>query len=319
MVGQVTATQELLFGVTGQSFILDAPEPVSSVNTVSVFEIYADDTTEAEQATTGAASRLISAASTNAAAGPSQGDQTRIPVASVTNMIPGRRYSLASGVGAGEWEVFELASYETGYLYARHPLVNDYASGSIVADLRWSISASSTWVADVNNISSNATPNARYRVEWDVELATGERRIYETNADLVRHASTVPVTPIDVVAAYGGWLDLLGPDDRKTQGRRLIVEAARLLKFDLFRRGIADQATRNTEVRAALIIARTIYLSLEEQARAGAVALDQVEAARLQYDSMLKGLADTPVLALDKTGGGGATTTTGRSMSLWRR
>lgn len=315
-----TATQELLFGIGSQVLVLDAPEPLQSVNSVTVRELVNDDTAPAEDATQGSAAVAANPRSITAAAGYGQANRRTITVANSSNVVTGQRWVIAADAET-RWETFEVVNVETTTITARHPILNDYASGDTISCLRWTIAVRDAWAADLTNLSPNLNPNPRYRVAWDVTLADAPstRRIYETNFDLVRHAAVCPVNPIDVVEAFGGWLDLLGPDDRATQGREVIAEATRLVKLDLYRRSIADQALRNAEVQAALIINRTIYLTLADNARRGSATPEQAETARLDYEALLNGLVDSAVLAVDAVGGGGATTVVATGERLLRR
>ena len=225
-----TATQELLFGIGSQVLVLDAPEPLQSVNSVTVRELVNDDTAPAEDATQGSAAVAANPRSITAAAGYGQANRRTITVANSSNVVTGQRWVIAADAET-RWETFEVVNVETTTITARHPILNDYASGDTISCLRWTIAVRDAWAADLTNLSPNLNPNPRYRVAWDVTLADAPstRRIYETNFDLVRHAAVCPVNPIDVVEAFGGWLDLLGPDDRATQGREVIAEATRLV------------------------------------------------------------------------------------------
>lgn len=310
-----TTTQEVMFGATGQTLVLDYPEELSSIVSVTVYEADGDDTATAIAATSGSPAFASSGDTTRAVCGASQDDPTRIPVNSYAGFVAGRRYQIA-GAGLSEtFELLRLADEGTDdVLFARHPLVNSYASSSSVVDLRVTVSVDSTWAAIVNNLSRNDDPNPRYRVRWHLALADGSPAIVYTGFDLVRYASASPVGPLDIEAAHEGWLDALGPDHRATQGRAIIREAAQLVRADLYHRRIAERALRNREVHARLITSKVVHLTREQQVIRGAASLEQAEMARLVYEGHLAKLVDTPVLALDRVGGGAASTTRGERL-----
>lgn len=316
--GQV---QELLYGVASQRLVLDSPRPLASVSSVILFEVGQGDDGQDEDATTGSATLGSATVSTTTTAGVADGD-TLIPLTSASGFVIGRRYYLSK---AGLGEVFELARLDGLNAYARHPLVNTYASGATAADsLRASIAVTDAWSGEKGNISANASPTARYRARWAVVYATldgstGPSDVLYTNVDLVRYGSTAPVSPLDVEAAYPGWLDSLGPDDRATQGEALIRESARAVKIDLLRRGIADQALRNAEVHADGVIRHCIWQRVENNVIRGGATTEAADMARARYDRWIEGLVAAPVLALDVTGSGGSTTVTGSGASLWGR
>jgi hypothetical protein len=312
-------TQEVLFGVTSQSLVLEVDRPLSAITSVTVWSIQADDTSPAESATTGSPAIDSATEATTAAAGASEDDPTLLTVASTAGFVAGRRYRIS---GAGHAETFELARIATGALYARHPLVNSYASGATIdATLRATQGLLDSWAADLTKLSPTANPNPTYRVKWVVTHADDSSvGVYFRNFDLVRYPSSPPVSPLDVDRADPGWLDRLPEDYRDDQGRALIVEATRDVRLDLWHRGIADQALRSGEAFAALVIARSILAAIEANARRGSdLAITAYPVAKDAYDRRLAGLVDSPTLALDKTGAGGATTLTGRSAPLTRR
>lgn len=314
------STQEILYDVASQSLAFEFDRPVSSVTSVAVYELDAGDDTTAESATTGSAAVDTATEATTAAAGASEADPAKLTVASTAGFVAGRRAYISGG---GLSETFEIARISTNAaLYARHPLVNDYATGATVdMSTRVTISVSDTWAADKNNISPSFNPNPRYRVR--IVLVHGDdstTAVYLRNFDLVRYPSAPPVSPLDVDRAHPGWIDRLPPDYRDSQGRPLIVEATRDVRFDLWHRGIADQALRSGEAFAALVIARAVLASIEANARLGSdAAIAAYPIAKDGYDRRLAGLVDSPRLALDDSGSGAAATKTGSSEPVWMR
>jgi hypothetical protein len=314
----VTSTQELLLGVASQSLVLDSPRPLTSITSVAIYELDADDTGVAEVATNGSAAVDTATEATTAAAGSDQADPQALTVASTAGFVAGRRYQIAK---AGVSESFELESIGSGSLRVRRPLLNAYASGATLsAPYRATIAMLDAWTADLSNLSANTNPNPRYRARVVAVAAdTSETFIFYVNFDLVPLLVLPRVDPLDVENAYPGWLDALPTDDRATQGRYLIAEASRLLRADLFRHGVADRGLRNAEVHARLTIARTMWLTVESATIRGAANADQLAAAKGAYDRQIAALVESPVLAVDRDGGGAATSTTERSRPLWTR
>lgn len=322
------ATQEILFGVTGQTIVLTTDRPMTSVTSVAVYQLASADDSTAEQATTGSASVDSATEATTAAAGRSQADPTKLTVASTTGFAVGRRGLIGK---AGVSEIFEIERIDTdAAIYTRHPLGNDYASGATLdMTIRASIAVSNTWAADPGKVSFGAfrvallspsafNPNPRYRVKWTVVHSdTGETVVHVRNVDLVRYAAVPSVSPIDIDDAYPGWLDSLPPDHQKSRGKPLIAEAQRQVKIDLYREGIADQALRNAEVFAALVIAKTQVVTLAANVKAGADPRP-FEQAEAEYKTMIASLVESPVLALDMTGTGAALSNTSRGSRAWR-
>lgn len=310
------AAQEILLDVTGQELVLEHDAAILSVTSVSVRELTIDDTADAEAATVGVPAVDATADTTSVDVGPTVGPSERaIPVGdgSAFEALVGRRFLIAGG---GRWEQFALEAVDGDTLYARHPLVNDYESGAdVTGNCRATIGVSDTWASDITKLSNGADPNARWRTSWQVQLATGPM-IFHRNFHLVRIPAQPPVGPIDVDDAFPGWLDKLPPDHQKSQGRPLILEAARAVRLDLWRQGIADHALRDAEIYAELVIAKAVYLALRLQRMAGSADAGQLEVARQAYEETRSGLVRTPVVAIDRGSGGGATTTKGRGAPL---
>ena len=316
------SVQELLYGVTGQVLVIESTRPLASVPSVKLFRLDASDDSDATAAVSGAAT--VDAASTTTTAAVTRTDPTLLALASSSGFVVGRRiYVTNDGLG----EVAEIARIDGANLYTRHPLLNDYASGATVkANLRATISVDNTWAADSDNLSRNDNPNAEYRFRATVTYATdlegsaAASDVLYGNVDLVRYSSTPQVTPLDVAQAHAPWLDGFDPDDRATQGRRVIDEAADLVRDDLAGKGIAVRSLRSAEVHRRLVVARAVFLRIEERLiEGGDVAPAQYDAAKLAYDRQITALVEAPVLAQDKSGSGGVTTSTGRSGPLWRR
>ena len=226
------ATQEILLGVTGQTLVLTVDRPLTSVTSVSVYELGGDDTSTAEAATTGSAAVDTATEATTAAAGASQTDPTKMTVASTAGFVAGRRYLISK---SGVSEPFELERVDSNAaLYARHPLGNDYASGATVdGTLRATISVDNTWAADATNLSAALNPNPRYRVRWVVVHSdTSDTVAHLRNLDLVRYGAVPTVLGLDA--------------DEVAIGKRVEMTFRRLFTAD----GIHDYFWKARPVRA---------------------------------------------------------------------
>jgi hypothetical protein len=302
----VIATQDIVFGVTGQSFLFDCPDGTpTAVVSVSVYEADADDTSQAVAATTGAGSVAASPDTTlAAAAGASEDDPKHLQLANATGVAVDRRYRV---VGAdGLHEDIEVASFSGVNVYAKHPLLNDYVSGATFKTMRCSIAVDATWVANISYVSPTCSPNPRYRLRWVVTL-NGVSEVYDRYADLVRYPARHHVSPLDIEGRWPGFLDGLGPDQRHDQGRGVIDRAWRQLRADLWQDHKADHAMKNAEMVAELVASRTVLLQLEDVLLAGG----DVDAARIdratriyrqRYDSLIR----SPVMPMDTSGGASA-------------
>ena len=308
------ATQELTFGITGQSITFDCPDGrPSAIVSCAVYEADADDTSTAEAATTGSPAVATNPNTTlSVAAG--VGDQS-ITVTSATGFAVDGRYLLTAA--AGHREEIEVAGITGAVLTLRHPLINAYlVTTSTVATTRCTQAVDATWIADLNNISPGYGPNARYRVRWVVTLS-GVSQVYDRYLDVVRYPARHNVSPLDVDRRFPGWLDGLPVDYREDQGRAVIDRAWQALKADLYQDAKADQALRNSELVAELVITRAMLLRNEDAFLAGAIDAPRLEAARAVYAQRYNGAIRSPVAPVDTSGGGASTPN--RPTPLWRR
>lgn len=314
------ATQEAIlveggFPSATQYAILDCEDGrPSSVNDVQAWAMEADDTSQEESATTGSASVETNPNTTlSAAAGPAQSDPTALTVTSGTGFTIGRRYLLTED-GTGVNEFFECASVNGTAVKAKRPLRNDYSSGSTVQSTRVSIALLSTWLTDEGNLSPTWSPNPSYRFRWTLTV-NGNQTVYFRGLDLVRYVVNHGVTPEDVDADDPGWIDRLPPDYQVDQGRGLIEAAYQTVKHELYGDGKADQAVRNPELIARLVIKAAIRAGIETNILRGAQGLTDAltladQKFRQTYDQAFR----APVAIMDPTGQGGATVTTVRAL-----
>lgn len=313
-------TQEILFGVTGQSFHFDAPEAsttgISSITSVSVFENDTGDDGAAESATTGSASEDAVDTTVLSASGAGQSNPRRIALSGITGVTVGRTYLMINSTG--ERESVEVVDIDTTGLIvlARHPLQNAYALGDTFIGTRIRISVNSTWVADTANISPWLDPNPRYRIRW-VYVVGGVTYAHASYVDLVRYKGETTVLGADVDARFPGWLDSLPTYDREDQGRRLINEAYRQLKLDLYQQLKADQMSRNGEVIDELVILKAALISKEAAAVNGNASLDAVAMLEKMYGVRIQSLiANTKIPFATDQGGSGSRVP---GLPAWRR
>lgn len=307
-------TQELILVEGGvpsaaQSLILDCEDGrPSAVASVQVWPVTADDTTTAESATTGSAAVETNPNTTiTAVAGPTASDPTALTLNSGTGVIPGRRYLLTDdNTQVSEWVEVEEANGTA--IKLRHPLVNAYSIGATFQSTRWTIAVSSTWIADLSNLSRNDSPAMSYRVKWHVTV-NGNAAVYLRGFDVVRYPASHGVIPLDVDDRHPGFLDRLMPNHQKDQGRSLIEAAYLDVVKELRGDGKADQAFRDPELVADLVIARThLNMMLADGVRGAAndAALqDARDNWRQAYDQSVR----APIAQVDVTGGGASTAT----------
>ena len=300
------STQEILFGETSQSLVidhelLDLGRP-SSITGVSVWPYYADDTSTAEDATTGSPA-VATNPNTTLSAGASEANPRALSVSSATGFTIGRRYLLTED-STGVSEVFELAGLNGTSLTSRHPLINDYTSGATVVTCRCTQALSDTWVADVNNILPPG-PNPGWRARWELVIG-GVTHIVDQGFDLLRYSSRTGVTGLDVDNVYPGWIDRLPPDYRVDQGRALIRRAEQAVKFELYGDAQADQSLRTPEHRARLAIVRANLEAVRDNVFRGAASDAALSLAERDWRQIYDQTIRAPVANVDVNGGGGA-------------
>jgi hypothetical protein len=258
----VRAAQDIAFGVSGQVLVFDAPEGrPSSVTSVEVFRWDAGDDDTAEGATTGSATVETNPdTTTDAACGASQDDPRRVPLTATTSCATDRRYLLTGADLVKEWvDVQDVDSGDA--VIARHPLHNDYASGATFESTRIQVTVDSTWCADETHLDDTPGPSPMYRVRW-VYVVAGVTYPADTYFNLVRYPGRHGVLPQDVEATLPGWLDSLPTDHRRDQGRRLIDEAHRTVRLDLYELREDDAAIADTDIIDELTRYKAIELSV---------------------------------------------------------
>lgn len=308
--------QEILFGITGQTFVFDVPEgrPVASpAPGAQVYLSTNSDTAGAELATTGSVS--IESVNTSLSSSASVG-ATSISVGSASGIARGRRYLLTGTDGATEW--IEVAGISGTAITTRRPLSNDHASSSTFQSTRLSIAVDSTWVADQSKLSDifgvrwrtdleNETEwlaaYAGYRIRW-AYTANGEATVGVSFADLVRYSAKNLITSLDLEDRFPGWIDRLPSDYQADQGASLVAQAFYALKFDALGDDQALRRIRDTQVLGELVVHRANVIAAENQVLAGGGSRDAVVTARELYKERYQQLLRAPKVQVDQTGGG---------------
>lgn len=256
-------TLDMLFDVTGQSLYFDAPEGrPSSVTSSAVYENATADTGTAEAALTGSAAVEVNPNTTIRTAYTANQGVRAVAVTASTGIAIGRRYLASNAMG--EREFVEVTAIDTAgpTIYTREPPANDYTAtvGDTLQTTRIAHALDATWIADTANLSSEYDPNPRYR--WRlVYVAGGATQVHDVYFDLVRYAARHDVSALDVVRKFPSWLETLPSYHRDDQGRELIEEAFREVKYDLYQELKADQSIRNREVMNELVTLRAGYIA----------------------------------------------------------
>lgn len=298
-------TLDILFGVTGQSLYFDAPEGrPSSVTSSDVFaSTVGDDGTE-EAATTGSAAVETTPNTTfDAASGDGQADPTKCNLTATTGAAIGRVYLATNATGESDWvEAMAIASAD--YVTAREPLKNAYTTADTFVSTRITHAVDSTWVADKTNLSAVLDPNPAYR--WRlVYVVSSVTYVHDVYFDLVRYAARHDVTGLSVDQLFPGWIDALPTYYREDQGKTLIDEAFRAVKFGLYNLAVPDQAVRNREALNQLV-----------KLKAGEMVF-QTDINARRYDDMFAQLLTWAKAAVQVDESGAATRP--RTKPLWRR
>jgi hypothetical protein len=307
--------QEVIFDVTGQVFYFDPPEgQASGTPTLSVFASDVEDDGTAESATTGSCS--VDSVDTTLNGAISQGATTATLVLG-TGVTKGRRYRLTDGDGDTEW--VEVRAITGTAVTFRHPVINDYASGSTFEGCRISISVNSTWVADENNLTdvpSIASGGSGYRLRWSYTV-NSIPTVSVSYADLVRYQAKNLVTALDVDRRFPGWVDRLPSDYQRDQGAALVEEAYNAIKLDALGDDQVLRLIRNTEVLRELTIYRANLIAQEASLFHGGANIEQVRVADELYQARFNRLIREPKVPVDQTGDG--TSAPANRLAAWRR
>ena len=302
-------TQDITFGGTAETLILDCElgRP-SSVTSVTVWSTSAGDDSTSETATTGSAAVETNPETTiTAIAGPSQAsnDPTALTLNSGTGVTIGRTYRLTDD-DTGVYEDVTVKSVNGTAVKLTRPLKNDYSANATFVSCRATVSVDATWAAEKGNLSPGFDPNPTWRAKW-VVVVGGVTYTLQRYFDLVRYPARHGVLPTHVDERFPGWLDTLPPDYQADQGRTLIERAWRQLRMDLYQDGKADQAMRNAEAIAELVMTRALLLKIDDDVFRGAdVDAQRLERARDIYKQRYNSLIRSPIMPMDETGSGAA-------------
>ena len=314
----MNAPQELLYNVTGQSLVFDAPQGrPSSVTSFSVYENSDSDDSTAESALSGSPAVETNPNTTfDANSGPSSANPRKCNLTATTGIAVGRVYLATGTNGETEWvEVTEIGSAD--HVLARNPLHNDYVSTNTFQSTRISDTLSASWIADENNISSTVLrpgPRWRGRVVYVVSSLTYVADVY---FDVVRYASRADIASTDVERIFPGFLSRVQTYDYDTQGRSTILAAREWVDAELYHLGMRDEELRDGRTYQRLVAFAANVEQHRQAFMAGGTSREQYEMARVELDEQIKKLIATGQTPID-TGGDGAATA-GERKPLWVR
>lgn len=276
-------TTSLAYNVLGQTLELFVRGARPTSATFKVFK--QSDTDDATPQFSGTAT--LDAVNTlfSGAAGPSQSDTRRIPLASTTGIVGGKRYRIAQNALV-EW--VDIVEVGTTYVRARNPLQNDYTSGSFFQSTYLTAAVDSTFIQTLAKLSDLLVLAPDYRVRWEVVIAGATVPIYSF-FDVVRAPMRHAVDIGDLDAAVPGIIDTLPIGHRADQGASLIDRAWSSVRADFYRCGVSVDAIREDEVIDELVILRS-KLSLAEGGWAppGMDKALYLQNAQANYDDFLE-------------------------------
>jgi len=309
--------QEILWNVTGQTLVWDAPEGrASSVSDVRVYRAEADDDSTVEWTAT-AAVETNPNTTLDGSAGTGQSDLRVIPLTVTTGIVAERRYLITS-VAFGHKEWVEVETVESGVdVTVKHPLVNAYASVDTFVSTRITATVNATWVVDKNEISPEASTFPYYRAVWTY-VVSGVTYRHQSYLDLVRLAAYHTVSPLDVDSVQPGWIDKLPVDYRKEQGRPLIEQAFSAVRLDLLADEKATRWLRHLDVMNELVARKAVVLSEELNSTNFGVGVNTTLAqAQERYQQRYDQLIREPKVPIMTSPGGSAFA--GDRAPIWRR
>jgi hypothetical protein len=244
-----TETQELIYGVAGQTLAAYPPEwadGVPSSVTVKVFE--GGDSNDDTEEWTVAGSADTVATTVNTASGCSSTYPNRVYLASLSGVVLGRTYRLANG--AGQAELVTVKNLCTTYVLLDRDLGYDYAiTTSTFKGLMLSAAVDTTWQSDEANILSEGAAN--YRVQWAYTLNSLARVLW-TYCRLVRQPWRSGVTVEDLRAYRPDLSYSETPDDRGSGFARQIAAAEAKVRVDLLAADMRPDSVRDTDLMRQL-------------------------------------------------------------------
>lgn len=285
--------KDILFDVTGQTVEFDCPEGrPSSVTSCAVYPWDVSDE-DISEAAIGAGSVESNPSTTlDGSAGPSQSNPRNIPLTATTGIAAGRTY-LITHATTGIKEFVEVESVTSAdSVTVKHPLHNDYASGATFQSTRIQATIDSTWIADDSNLTIDAVgPNPMYRVRW-VYVVSSTTYVADTYFNVVRYPARHGVLPQDVEALLPSWLDTLPSDHQRDQGRKLIDDAYREVRIDLYQIDLAASGLAESEITDELVRLKVIELGEWAKFYAGGQgSTERADASARRYQARLDALA----------------------------
>jgi hypothetical protein len=303
---------DIVFGLASQKIFHDATEGrPSAVTSVSVFRWDVSDDDTAESAIGAGSVESDPATTLDAAA---TANTRSIPLTATTGIVAERRYLVTHiTTGVKEWvEVDGITSADS--VTVKHPIHNDYASGSTFQSTRIQATVDSTWIADETNLTGDDVgPNPQYRVRW-VYVVSGVTYVADTYFNVVRYAARHGVQPQDIESLIPGWMDSLPSDHRIDQGRKLLDDAYREVRVDMHQIDLSASSIAESEIVDELV--RLKVIESGEWARYLANSggdTTRYELARKKYQERLESLAKivSRVPVRDSTGAATAVTAPG--------
>jgi hypothetical protein len=307
--------QDIVFGVTtGQTVYFDCPEGrPSSVTSASVYlwDVPDDDTAESAIGTPAVETNPNTTLDDVASAG-----SRTIPLTATTGAAAERVYLVTGATGLKEWT--EVQTVTDGVsVTAKHPLHNDYASGSTFQSTRIQATIDASWIADDTNVTTeDSGPNPGYRVRW-VYVVGGVTYVADSYFSVVRYAARHGIRPQDIESEAPGWLDTLPTDHRADQGRKLIENAYRKVKMDLHAIDLKASDIAESDVIDEFVILKTLELGEWSKLYAGAPDTGLAQLSSKKYMERLDAIARvvSRVPVRDNTGSATAVVAT----PAWRR
>jgi hypothetical protein len=292
---------DILFAKPGQQVYLDAPEGrPSSVTSVEVWRDYEGDV-QPVQLAVGAPSIESFATTFNASSGASQSDATLCSLASTASLVRFRSYLATNAAGEQDWVPVER--FVPGVsAYSQVPLLHDYVNGDTFVSTRMVATIDSTWVANLAYLSDPCRSAPLYRHVWTYTVGGVVCRT-AGYFDLTRYTFSYTATPQDCDLSCPGWLARL-PVDYRRAPERLLREAARQIRHDLWKRRIVDYAMRNSEVLNELVCRKAVELGFDAAVFANNADPALFDRAKARYETYLAQIE--PEMPIQSSSDGGA-------------
>lgn len=235
-------TDDILYGITGQTLLLRVPQGRPTSATFKVFDDTADDDGSPEFS----GSATVDAVNTtlDGAAGPLQSDPQNIPLTSTSGIEVGRRY-LVSQNARKEW-VDPIAVISGDSVAARYQLDNEFTSGALFQSTYLTAAVNSTWIATEANISEHGNPDPDWRVRWEITVG-GIVVVVYSFFDVVRALPGSGISFDDLDFRWPGLKDSIPLEQRTDRGAAMIGAAERRVRARLATVKLDDDGIRDQE------------------------------------------------------------------------